>query len=425
MVGPRSQSRVAGDAVTPSRAERSWPPAVIAGASQTGVLGVRSLMRRGVRATCFDCNPSSAGFRSSYGVAKPCPDPDQDPEAWLAFMLHLAGDLPQKAALIPSSDKFVSAIARFSVALAEHYEFSPGISLQGQLADKESQYELAAAHGMPMPRTQRVETEAQVLDFARDASFPCLLKPMHFREWQHFPAGHPLLGGKVAVADSPRSLVDRYRLAAQASPRVILQEIIEGPDTAKRVYLSCYDSRGDRIAHAMFRELRCDPIGFGPASVSEPVVDPEADAVCDRFLRSIGYRGICEIEVKWDTRDGRVKLIEANPRLSGGGDAAPYAGVDLCWLHYLDLIGQPVVPIEPNGRDFRHVVLRADAAAMPAYLLAGLITWKDVVRSYRPPLAFYDLDAHDWRCTLETLLVSARTFSRSIGRHVFRRSASR
>ncbi len=82
----------------------------------------------------------------------------------------------------------------------------------------------------------------------------------------------------------------------------------------------------------MFRELRCDPVGFGPASVSEPVVDPETDRVCDEFLRSIGYVGICEIEMKWDDRDGRVKLIEANPRLSGGGDAAPYAGVDLCWL---------------------------------------------------------------------------------------------
>ena len=97
----------------------------------------------------------------------------------------------------------------------------------------------------------------------------------------------------------------------------------------------------------MFKELRCDPIGFGPASVTEPVRDEETDGVCDRFLRSIGYAGICEIEMKRDTRDGQVKLIEANPRLSGGGDAAPYAGVDTCWLHYLDLIGVPVTPVVP------------------------------------------------------------------------------
>jgi len=46
------------------------------------------------------------------------------------------------------------------------------------------------------------------------------------------------------------------------------------------------------------------------------------------------------MELKWDARDNRIKLIEANPRLTGGGDAAPHAGVDMCWLHYLDMIGK-------------------------------------------------------------------------------------
>ena len=132
--------------------------------------------------------------------------------------------------------------------------------------------------------------------------------------------------------------------------------------------------------------------------------------MCDRFLRSIGYAGICEIEMKWDERDGQVKLIEANPRLSGGGDAAPYAGVDLCWLHYLDLIGQRVEEVGPNGADFRHIVVRAEARSLPSYWRAGLVSWRDLAHSYRPPLAFYDLDGRDWRYSAETLLASGRAF---------------
>ena len=411
--------------MTPQTAAPDWPPAVVAGAYQTGVLGVRSLARRGVRAVCFDCSPKNPGFRSVYGAARLCPDPDDEPDQWLRFMLDLAGSLQARAVLIPSSDKFVSAIAKYADELAQHFIFSPGVPLQGLLADKQSQYDLAAAHGMPMPRTQRVETVAEVAEFAAAAAFPCLIKPMHFREWQRFPAGHALLDQKVAIAEDAGTLVETYRLASAVNPSVILQEIIQGPDTAKRVYLACYDAHSNRLAHAMFRELRCNPVGFGPASVSEPVVDPETDAVCDAFLRSIGYAGICEIEMKWDSRDGRVKLIEANPRLSGGGDAAPYDGVDLCWLHYLDLIGQPVSPTAPAGNDFRHVVLRADAAAAPAYLAAGLITWREVVDSYRRPLAFYDLDWNDWRYSMETLLVSARTLLISTGRVAFKRGHGR
>ena len=45
----------------------------------------------------------------------------------------------------------------------------------------------------------------------------------------------------------------------------------------------------------------------------------------------MNYVGICEIEVKRDTRDGVVRLIEANPRFSVTADAAVYAGVDIGW----------------------------------------------------------------------------------------------
>ena len=229
------------------------------------------------------------------------------------------------------------------------------------------------------------------------------------REWQSFPDGHPLSHEKVAIAQTPESLLAAWGLAVTVNPNVIAQEIIEGPDTAKRVYVACYDRDGRRIANAMFRELRCDPVCFGPATVSEPVADPETDEVCDRWLRSLGYSGICEIEMKRDSRDGRVKLIEANPRLTGGGDAAPYAGVDVCWLHYLDLIGKPVTLVAGDGRDFRHIVLRSDLGAIIAYWRAGLISWRDVVSSYKRPLAFYDLDPRDWRYSAETLYLMARS----------------
>jgi len=401
-----SHSKLA--AANPDRAAPDWPAAVVAGAFQTGVLGVRSLVRRGVRACCFDCHLDYPGFRSVYGPAHACPDPDIDAEGWVDFMIALAGKMGGKPVLIPSADQFVSAIAAHADILAKYYVLSPGIALQGLLATKEAQYALAAEHGMPLPRTKLVHDEKDVQHFSDEARFPCLLKPLHFREWESVPDSHPLSHKKVVVAETPESLLAAWRLATTINSSVIVQEIIEGPDTAKRVYVSGYDRRGNRIANAMFRELRCAPVCFGPATVSEPVVDVETDEVCDRWLRSLGYSGICEIEMKRDGRDGKVKMIEANPRLTGGGDAAPYAGVDVCWLHYLDLIGQPVMPVAASGRDFRHVVLRFDLSTIIAYRKARLISWTDVIRSYKPPLAFYDLDLRDWRYSADTLYLMVR-----------------
>ncbi|HEX4267603.1 MAG TPA: hypothetical protein VHY36_06940 [Steroidobacteraceae bacterium] len=392
------------------KADSDWPAAVIAGAYRTGVLGVRSLVRRNVHATLFDCDRSMPGFKSVYGPARLCPNPDLEPDAWLRFMVNLAQEHKQRPVLIASADQFVTAISKHADILKSHYIFPSGVTLHGALAEKRTQYKLAHEHGMPMPRTEFVSSLEEAKVFGRSAVFPCVIKPNHFREWQRFPVDHPLSYQKVAVVNGPSQLCETYKLASMITPEVILQEMIQGDDSVKSVYLSCYDSQGRRIANAMFRELRCDPMWFGPASVTEPFFDQEVDAVCDDFLKKMRYSGLCEIEVKRDTRDGQVKLIEANPRLTGGGDAAPYSGVDLCWVHYLDLIGRTAAPVSPSGKHFRHIVLRADARAVPAYLRAGAITWREVLRSYRGPKAYYDLDWRDWRYSLETLYVTAGAF---------------
>ena len=78
------------DATNPDRADDTWPSVVIAGAYRTGVLAMRTLWRRNVRASCVDCNPAMEGFRTPYGRAHLCPNQDTDPEGWAAFMVALA-----------------------------------------------------------------------------------------------------------------------------------------------------------------------------------------------------------------------------------------------------------------------------------------------------------------------------------------------
>src|SRR5439155_6388437 len=132
------------------------------------------------------------------------------------------------------------------------------------------------------------------------ARFPCILKPLHFREWKKILRDHPLFEKKLIVVSNPAELEAQYRVAAQINPEMVVQEMIEGPDTAKMVYLSCYDRNSRRLASCMMRQVRTDPIGFGSASLVEPMEDPETDRLCDEFLRSLNYVGICEIELKRD-----------------------------------------------------------------------------------------------------------------------------
>ena len=368
---------------------------------------MRDLLKRGVRVCCIDHNPLQPGFRTIYGKGYLCPNPEEMPEEWVQFMRSLAVQLGGKPVLISTADLYITAIAEHSSALAEGFVFAHSVASQALLATKKRQYELSESFGLPVPRTRFVTSLAEVIEFASIARFPCLLKPVHFRDWMRLPAAHPLFEQKIVIACSPEDLANKYRLAAEASSELVAQEIIEGPDTAKLVYLSCYAKNGLRLGHCMLRQFRTNPKDFGSASLVEPTVDEEADRLCDAFLRGMGYTGICEIELKRDTRDGQIKMIEANPRYSVTADAATYAGVELGWLHYLDLIdgmtGRKVVPVESHGRNFRHIVLERDSAAIASYRAAGLLTWWGLLRSYRPPVGFFDFDWRDWRVTAKSM----------------------
>ena len=125
------------------KAESSWPAAIIAGASQTGVLGVRTLQRRGVRTLLFDCDPNLPGFSSAYGPARQVPNPDVDSDQWVQAVIRLGNELGGKPVLVPSSDRYVSAMAKHAEMLRSHFRMSETVDIQGKLADKETQYELA------------------------------------------------------------------------------------------------------------------------------------------------------------------------------------------------------------------------------------------------------------------------------------------
>jgi D-aspartate ligase len=378
------------------------PPVVVAGAFQTGVVLMRDLSRHHIETHCIDCNASKAGFKTIYGKAHLCPDPDTHPTQWETFMVDLSRRIGGKPVLIASADMFVTAIAEHAAALEPYFMLrAEALATQALLATKERQYEIAGANGLPIPKTSFVESMDDVRQFASTAMFPCLIKPVHFREWARLPAGHPLLNEKVAIAKSSSELEAKYTSVADVTPSVVLQEIIEGADDAKLVYLSCYGRGGTRLGSCVVRQLRADPIYFGSASVVEPIDDPETETMCERFFQSIRYEGICELELKRDSRDGRVKLIEANPRYSVTADAGPYAGVDLGWLHYLDLIGEPVEPVRWNGRHFHHIVLQRDVECFRSYLAAGLTTWKGLAQSYKSP-HFFDFDLRDWRVAART-----------------------
>src|SRR6201999_2180009 len=94
-----------------------------------------------------------------------------------------------------------------------------------------------------------------------------------------------------------------------------------------------------------------------------------ADAAT-RFLRRAGYRGVIDLDLRIDPRDGEAKLLDANPRFGAQfrmfrGDR----GVDVAVAAHLDLTGRPVPRDPPVPRRF--VVEPYDPVAAVTHLRRG------------------------------------------------------
>jgi predicted ATP-grasp superfamily ATP-dependent carboligase len=111
--------------------------------------------------------------------------------------------------------------------------------------------------------------------------------------------------------------------------------------------------------------------------------NPTVQEVTERFMRSIGYRGILDIGYRFDERDGQYKLLDVNPRIGGtfrlfvGDD-----GLDVLRAMHLDLTGREVPAAElPDGR--RWIVEPLDVSSSIVYRRRGDIRLGGWLRSFR------------------------------------------
>ncbi len=390
-------------------------PVVVAGLYLPGISLLRNFTRRGIPAIGIEGDPCDIGFRTRYGTTLRCPDPASNAAGWLEFMLELGERLAERPVLIATSDTLALAIDRYSDELARYYRFPRSPSgLTTQLSSKRRAFELAAKHGLPAPRTCFIESELDVQRFASEARYPCLIKPEFSTSWIGLAADSPMRDRKVLVARNAGELVARYHEAAPTDPRLVAQEVIEGEDEKLVYWVGYLDHDQQLLGSFAGRKKRVTPPHFGSASYVETMHDPQLDRQCSSFLRALGYRGICGIEVKQDRRDGQYKLVEVNPRYGLWDEIGRHLGVDVAWVEYQDLLGKPVRAARNSGAEYRWVSMARDVRAFVDYRREGSLTVRQWLGSLRPPIVCPDLDWRDWPVALGTLWDLARGFRRRL-----------
>jgi D-aspartate ligase len=319
----------------------SLAPAVILGGSFNAVSVARSLSRIGVEVRALGDEMSPIRFSRCCERFVDLEAGDGMQSRWLEWLRR---EPSAGAVILPCDDDGLELIALNRAELVDlgYRPFEADDEVVLAMLDKARSCSLAREVGVRAPRTLAVRGEVDLGDALDDVTYPCALKPIHSHLFAR-TFGRKL---KAFTVEDRAQLDARLAETVQLGIEMLVTEIVPGAEDQFVGYYSYIDEHGQPLFNLTKRKLRQFPPFFGMGCYHVTDADPEVVEVGSRFLRGVGARGLANVELKRDARDGELTLIECNHRFTAVTEMLRIAGADLAVFTYNRLLGRPNPPID-------------------------------------------------------------------------------
>jgi D-aspartate ligase len=378
-----------------------------------GLGAIRSLGRLGVPVHAVVEAPWAPAARSRYVAGRLVwrPDPEHA-ERTCAGLSRLAERIGRRAVLIPTDDAGAIFLAEHGDGLRDRFLFpAQPPALPRRLAGKHTLARLCAELGAAAPRSLLTGSAEKALGFAAEAGFPLIAKLA--MPWTGAGTGlRP-----TTVVRNEADLTGLWADAGRAGVSLMLQEFIPAqPGGDWFVHAYC-DAAGAGRPVFTGVKIRSYPAHAGLTSFGLAAANERLRTEVTRLFARLGYRGIADLDLRQDSRDGSYKLLDFNPRLGAQFRLfRDWAGLDVATAAYLDQTGQPyTVRGQVSGRRF--VVENYDPLGALSYWRAGELAPLAWLRSLR---GTEETAWFAWDDLLPFGLMCARMTARAVGRPLAR-----
>lgn len=352
--------------------------AVVIGGDYQGLGIVRSLGRQGVPVCVIDDEYSISRF-SRYAKSFVSFADLRDQRKVVDGLLNIGKSRGlQGWVLYPTREELVAALSHNRAELSEVFRVpTPGWEIVKWAWDKRNTYRLARSLNIPIPVTHYPQAidELGELDSLEP---PFALKPA-IKE--HFFYATKAKAWRANNHSELRTLYQKASALA-GNGEIMVQELIPGGGSQQFSYCAFFRN-GEAVGKMVARRTRQHPLQFGRASTYVETVDiPLLEELSERFLSSIDYYGLVELEYKLDPRDSQYKLLDVNARTWGYHSLGARAGVDFSYMLYADQIGLPVA-VSKGRPGVAWVRTTTDLPAAMTAIMSGDTDWKNYIRSVR------------------------------------------
>ncbi|EMS77664.1 carboxylate--amine ligase [Desulfotignum phosphitoxidans] len=359
---------------------------------ETGLGVARSLGRKGIKVLCVDFKKDIAWY-SRYVTPLICPHPLKEMPAFLDWVAQHFEKGGIKYPVFICSDDFLVCFSMNRSFLSNYFLFNlVDQGLLERITDKHSQYLLAKQAGISQPETRIVthQDDLGTIDL-NDMRFPVFIKGLEVNSWREKISGTV----KGFAAASLDELHRRARDILKQDVPIVIQEIIQGPDTSHFKYNVYVGLDGQIKAEFTLRKIRQNPIHFGVGAVVESIHDPDLVAQGRKLFKGIGFAGIGSAEFKRDEQDGQLKLIEINPRYWQQNYLATACGMNFPHINYCDLTGMPMTTSPEFKAGIKWVNRYMDVDSFLKYRKEGSLTFSAWRRSLKGKKTYADFTWDD------------------------------
>jgi protein-tyrosine-phosphatase/predicted ATP-grasp superfamily ATP-dependent carboligase len=292
-------------------------PVLILGASPRIAVPIARLLQRrcGVPVDVAAVAPSDDRLRSrSVRNFFYLPDHLSQPEA---FTKALVSAIEERGydMLIPVQDSAMAAVAKnYDVLSGLLHVACPAPHVAQRVLEKDFTLKIAEQCDIPIPRSYKISSAADLQDLHPAPLFPAVVKPVERKGASSFKARY------FRNADE---LISFLKLNTYGE--LLLQEYCPGVGVGIEMLIH----KGECLASFQHRRLKEDPPSGGVAvmAISEET-DPVLAEASYKLLRALEWEGVAMVEFRRNPVDGRAALMEINGRYWGTTSLPLQAGVE-------------------------------------------------------------------------------------------------
>jgi len=266
------------------------------------------------------------------------------PEQLVDALVRYGQAQPEPPVLFYQEDRTLLLVSRHREQLREGFRFVvPDAELVEQLVDKSRFSQLAARLDMPVPKVHVITPGDPAPSDDLGLSFPLVLKPLVRIPSRWEPIAGP---GKATSVNNLDELRELWPRIAAANLPLLAQELVPGPESCIESYHAYVDERGAIVGEFAGKKIRTWPAAYGDSTALETSDAQDVLALGRSLVKKLKFHGVAKFDFKRGP-DGRLRLLEVNPRFNLWHHLGAVAGVNLPALVYGDLIGAPRPMMRP------------------------------------------------------------------------------